>query len=316
MKHKPVLLKESIEALNIKKKGIYVDGTLGGGGHSAKIAEALEGTGQLIVIDQDPCAINRGRERLKAYNNISFIENNFSNIANILYNLNIKKIDGFLMDLGVSSFQLYDIQRGFSYNEDAALDMRMNPNIDLTAAKIINSYSKQDLSQIFRIYGEEPFAWEIAKNIEKKRSIKQIENTLELVKIIKESITEKQKKKKGHPGKRIFQALRIEVNKELSALKKALEDSEKYLSIRGRLVVITFHSLEDRIVKRFIKDKEKPCNCPSDFPICICGKVSTLKNVTKKVILPSKDELLSNNRARSAKLRVAEKIQEDKYVSS
>ncbi|AMP20165.1 16S rRNA (cytosine(1402)-N(4))-methyltransferase [endosymbiont 'TC1' of Trimyema compressum] len=308
MKHESVLLKESIEALNIKKKGIYVDGTLGGGGHSAKIAEALEGTGQLIVIDQDPYAIGRGKERLKAYNNITFVENNFSNIAIILENLNIEKIDGFLMDLGVSSFQLDDGQRGFSYHKDAALDMRMNPNIAVTAARIINSYSKEDLAQIFRLYGEEPFAWQIAKNIEKKRSIKPIENTLELVEIIKESMTEKEKKKKGHPGKRVFQALRIEVNRELSALEKALEDSEKYLSIGGRLVVITFHSLEDRIVKHFIKDKEKPCKCPPDFPVCTCGKVSTLRNVTRKVILPAEDELVRNNRARSAKLRVAEKI--------
>ena len=308
MNHESVLLKESIEALNIKKMGIYVDGTLGGGGHSAKIAEALEGTGQLIAIDQDPYAISYGKERLKIYNNITFVKNNFSNIATILENLNIKKIDGFLMDLGVSSFQLDDRQRGFSYHRDAILDMRMDPNSTLTAAQIINNYSKEDLAQIFRLYGEEPFAWQIAKNIEKKRSIKPIKNTLELVEIIKESMTEKEKKKKGHPGKRVFQALRIEVNKELNALEKALEDSEKYLSIYGRLVVITFHSLEDRIVKYFIKNKEKPCKCPPDFPVCTCGKISVLKNVIRKIILPTDNELARNNRARSAKLRVAEKI--------
>ena len=308
MKHESVLLKESIEGLNIKKEGIYIDGTLGGGGHSEKIAEALEGTGKLIVIDQDPYAIGCGKERLKAYNNIIFVENNFSNIASILEMLNIEKIDGFLMDLGVSSFQLDDGQRGFSYHEDALLDMRMNPKATVTAAQIVNTYYKEDLAKIFRLYGEEPFAWQIAKNIEKRRILKPIETTLELVDIIKSSMTEKEKKKKGHPGKRVFQALRIEVNGELSALEKALEDSEEYLSIGGRLVVITFHSLEDRIVKHFIKDKEKPCKCPPDFPVCTCGKVSTLKNITRKVILPDEDELLKNNRARSAKLRVAEKI--------
>lgn len=308
MKHESVLLDESIEGLNIKKDGIYVDGTLGGGGHSLAIAQALCGTGRLIVIDQDPYAIAKGKERLAAFDNVTFVKNNFSNITSILDELEIEFIDGFLMDLGVSSFQLDDGDRGFSYHEDAALDMRMNPEAPLTAKIIVNDYSKEDLAQLFRKYGEEPYAWPIAKKIEKNRAEKPIETTLELVDIIKSGMPEKEKKKKGHPGKRVFQSLRIEVNGELKALEKALADSEKRLAKEGRLVVITFHSLEDRIVKHFIKEKENPCQCPSDFPICTCGKVSTLKNKTRKVILPKEAELDQNNRARSAKLRVAEKI--------
>lgn len=307
-KHVSVLLQESIEALNIKSDGIYVDCTLGGAGHSSEILKQLSEKGRLIGIDQDTNALKAAEEKLKNYKNVTFVHDNFSNIDNILRDLNIDKVDGILMDLGVSSHQLDEAERGFSYMQDAPLDMRMNRDNMFSAYEIVNNYSLEDLYRIIRDYGEEKFAKRVAQFIVDRRAKKPVASTLELVEIIKAAIPAKARREGPHPAKRTFQAIRIEVNKELQILNKAIEDSVQNLSSRGRIAIITFHSLEDRIVKTKFKEMENPCTCPSEFPICICGKKPIIKVVSRKPIDPSEEEVEHNPRSRSAKLRVGEKI--------
>lgn len=307
-KHVSVLLDECIEALNIKKDGIYVDCTLGGAGHSSEILKRLSHKGRLIGIDQDEDALEAAKERLKEYNNVTFVHNNFYNIDSILTQLDIDKVDGILMDLGVSSYQLDEADRGFSYMNDAPLDMRMNRQEEFSAYNVVNEYSEEELFRIIKSYGEERFSKKIAKCIVRERTNKPIETTFELVKIIKGAIPAKFRREGPHPAKRTFQAIRIEVNKELEILNETLEDGIERLNADGRMAVITFHSLEDRIVKQKFRELENPCTCPSDFPICICGKVPKIKAVKKKAIEPSQYELENNPRSRSAKLRVAKKI--------
>lgn len=307
-KHKAILLDECIENLNIKKDGIYVDGTLGGGGHSFSILRKLNNTGLLIGIDRDKDAINAATNKLKEYNNFKTVHDNNSNIANILKELNIDKIDGMLLDLGVSSYQLDEADRGFSYMHDAKLDMRMNREDNFSAYDVVNNYSEGKLASIFKEYGEERYSKSIARKICEERKEKYIETTFELVDIIKSAMPKAALNEKQHPAKRVFQAIRIEVNEELIRLKKTIEDIVSVLSKNGRLVIITFHSLEDKIVKHTFEELEGRCTCPKDFPVCVCGYVSHGKIVTKKPIVCSEEELKENPRARSAKLRVFERI--------
>lgn len=307
-KHIPVLLNETIENLNIKEDGIYIDCTLGGGGHSREILKRLSNKGLLIGIDQDIDAINFAKKKLSEYDNKIFVHDNFYNIDSIIKSLNIGKVDGILMDLGVSSFQLDIPERGFSYMNDAPLDMRMNRESDFSAYDVVNKYDETKLRKIIENYGEERFAKNISHNIVKYRKLRPIETTYELVDIIKASIPAKFKRTKHHPAKKTFQAIRIEVNGELKILDKAIDDSIKNLKPQGRIAIITFHSLEDRIVKDKFKFMENPCTCPKDFPMCVCGKKPELKRVTKKPITASKCEIDTNPRSRSAKLRVGEKI--------
>jgi len=307
-KHVPVLLNECIEALNIKEDGIYVDCTLGGAGHSSEIIKKLSPKGKLIGIDQDRNAIDAAKEKLKDYNNVIYVHDNFINIENILMNLEIPKVDGLLMDLGVSSHQLDVAERGFSYMQEAPLDMRMNRENDFSAFDMINEYSEEEITKVIRNYGEEKFAKRIAKFIIDKRANKPIETTLELVDIIKAAIPAKYRRDGPHPAKRTFQAIRIEVNQELQILNKAIEDGVKSLNVKGRIAIITFHSLEDRIVKVKFKDLQDPCKCPKEFPICACGKKPIVKIMSRKPINPSTLEVEENPRSRSAKLRVCEKI--------
>ena len=307
-KHKAILLDECIENLNIKKDGIYVDGTLGGGGHSFSILRKLNNTGLLIGIDRDKDAINAATNKLKEYNNFKTVHDNNSNIANILKELNIDKIDGMLLDLGVSSYQLDEADRGFSYMHDAKLDMRMNREDNFSAYDVVNNYSEGKLAGIFKEYGEERYSKSIARKICEERKEKYIETTFELVDIIKSAMPKAALNEKQHPAKRVFQAIRIEVNEELIRLKKTIEDIVSVLSKNGRLVIITFHSLEDKIVKHTFEELEGRCTCPKDFPVCVCGYVSHGKIVTKKPIVCSEEELKENPRARSAKLRVFERI--------
>lgn len=306
-KHVSVLLNESIEALNIRENGIYVDCTLGGGGHTLEILNKLKGTGQVIGIDQDTNALKAAKERLKEFKNVIYIHDNFYNIKNILDNLDIEGVDGILMDLGVSSHQLDEAERGFSYMKNAPLDMRMNRENSLSAYEVVNNYSEEELYKIIKDYGEDRFAKKIAWHIVEGRKLKPIETTLELVDIIKTAIPGKFQRE-GHPAKKTFQAIRIEVNRELSILDKAVTDSIGKLKKEGRLAVITFHSLEDRLIKNKFKEQENPCTCPKDFPMCICGKVPTIKIITKKPVEPGMEELNANSRSKSAKLRVAEKL--------
>ncbi|MFU0823763.1 16S rRNA (cytosine(1402)-N(4))-methyltransferase RsmH [Clostridium sp.] len=306
-KHVSVLLNEVIEALNIKENGIYVDCTLGGAGHSSEILKRLSPEGRLIGIDQDTNAIKAAKERLKGYSNVTYVHDNFYNIDCILKELNIDGVDGVLMDLGVSSYQLDTAERGFSYMKDAPLDMRMNTEKSISAYEIVNEYSEEELFGIIRDYGEEKFAKKIARNIVSSRNIKPIETTLELVDVIKRSIPIKFQQG-GHPAKKTFQAIRIEVNKELEILNKAVEDSIKNLNSGGRIAIITFHSLEDRIIKTKFKELQNPCTCPKEFPVCVCGKKPVIDIITKKPIEPSEEEKDSNPRSRSSKLRVAQKI--------
>lgn len=306
-KHVSVLLEETIEALNIKEDGIYVDCTLGGGGHSYEILKRLSDRGRIIGIDQDISALNAAKERLKEFCNVTYVYNNFYNIDEILKELNIDKIDGIIMDLGVSSYQLDEAERGFSYMKDAPLDMRMNRNNELSAYDVVNNYSEDALYKIIKDYGEDNFAKRIAKFIVERRERKTIKTTGELVEIIKDAIPAKFQKD-GHPAKRTFQAIRIEVNKELEILDKAVEDSIEHLNKGGRIAIITFHSLEDRKIKVKFKELENPCTCPSDFPMCVCGKKPLIKLVNKKPIDPSEEEKKINSRSKSAKLRVAERI--------
>ena len=305
MKHISVLLNEGIEGLNIKEDGIYVDATLGGGGHSSEILKRLT-TGHLYSFDQDDFAINKARERLSAIgDNFTIIKSNFVNLKEELNKLGVFKIDGIIYDLGVSSFQFDDPERGFSYKYDAYLDMRMDQGADLTAHYIVNNYSAQDLGTIFAKYGEDPFAFKIAKTIVDKRSVKEINTTLELVDVIKSALPQKILNKKGHPAKQVFQALRIAVNDELQVFEKSLLQAIDMLNIGGRCAVITFHSLEDRICKHTFKEYSE-IKVPKGLPIVIT-ELAPLKLITKSPILPSEEELEYNNRAHSAKLRVAEK---------
>ncbi|MCI6277785.1 MAG: 16S rRNA (cytosine(1402)-N(4))-methyltransferase RsmH [Clostridium sp.] len=307
-KHVSVLLEECMQGLNIKENGIYVDCTMGGAGHSSEILKHLSKKGRLIGIDQDNDALKASKERLKDYENVTYVHNNFYNIYDILESLNIEKVDGILMDLGVSSYQLDNGERGFSYMKDAPLDMRMDRDNGLSAYEVVNKYSLEELYKVIKEYGEEKFAKRIAQFIVSRREDKPIETTFELVDIIKAAIPAKARREGPHPAKRTFQAIRIEVNSELAILNKAIEDSIEKLNEGGRLAIITFHSLEDRIVKTKFKELEKPCTCPKEFPICICGKKPKVKVITRKPIDPSEEELEINPRSRSAKLRVAEKI--------
>lgn len=308
--HYSVLLNETIENLNIKPDGIYVDGTLGGGGHAYQVASRLSEKGRLIGIDQDADAIAAAGERLKEFGDkITIIRSNYANMKEELHRIGVEKVDGIVLDLGISSFQLDTPERGFTYrDENAPLDMRMDDRQSLTAKDIVNGYSEMDLYRIIRDYGEDKFAKNIAKHIVQERAKKPIETTGELTEIIRASIPMKVQMTGGHPAKRTFQAIRIELNKELEVLQDNLDDMIDLLNPGGRICIITFHSLEDRIVKTNFKRNENPCTCPSDFPVCVCGKKSKGKVVTRKPILPSEEELEVNSRSKSAKLRVFERV--------
>ena len=305
--HISVLLNETIEGLNIKPDGIYADGTLGGAGHSYQIASKLNGLGRLIGFDQDEDAITASTERLKEFKNVTIVRSNYRNMKEELNNRGINKVDGILLDLGVSSYQLDTVSRGFSYKEAAPLDMRMDNRNEVTARDIVNNYSQGDLFRIIRDYGEDKFAANIAKHIVMNREIKPIETTTELAEIVKAAIPMKFRKQGGHPAKQTFQAIRIELNSELSVLKESLMDMIDLLNPNGRICIITFHSLEDRIVKNIFKEAEDPCTCPKNFPTCVCGKKSKGKVITRKPILPSEEELKLNLRSKSAKLRIFER---------
>ena len=307
--HYSVMLGECIDALNIKPNGIYVDGTTGGGGHSYEIASRLSAGGRLICIDQDSDALRAAGERLAPFSNrVTFVKSNFSNVANVLDDLGIEKIDGLLLDLGVSSYQLDTPERGFSYNSDAPLDMRMDKDAGLSAYEVVNTYSESELRRILFDYGEESFAPKIASAIVAYRAQKPVETTFELTNIIKSVMPKKLLAVGHHPAKKTFQAIRIEVNSELSVIAPTIESAVERLSPGGRLAIITFHSLEDRCVKQTYTKCAQGCTCPPDFPVCICGNKPKIALVSKKPILPSKEELDVNHRSHSAKLRVAEKI--------
>ena len=305
-KHKSVLLNECIEGLNIEPDGIYVDGTLGGAGHSIKIVEKLSKNGRLVGIDRDTEALKAAKEKLKDYSNVTYVHGNHDDIKSVLQDLNIEEVDGILLDLGVSSYQLDEKARGFSYIGNSRLDMRMDQEQNLTAEIVVNEYKEEELSKIIFDYGEERFAKNIARNICEYRKQKRIETTEELVNIIEKSIP-KSKQNDGHPAKRTFQAIRIEVNDEIKPLKNTVKNSIDVLKKGGRLVVITFHSLEDRAVKEAMIDAEGKCTCPKDLPYCVCGAISLGKMITKKPILPTEEEQEENSRSRSAKLRIFEK---------
>lgn len=307
--HYSVLLNETIENLNIKPDGIYVDGTLGGGGHAYQVASRLSEKGRLIGIDQDADAIAAAGERLKEFGDkITIIRSNYANMKEELHRIGVEKVDGIVLDLGVSSFQLDTPERGFTYrDENAPLDMRMDDRQSLTAKDIVNGYSEMDLYRIIRDYGEDKFAKNIAKHIVAARKQKPIETTGELNEIIKAAIPAKMRAEGGHPSKRTFQAIRIECNHELEVLKDSLNELIDLLNPGGRLCIITFHSLEDRIVKTAFRQAANPCTCPPNFPVCVCGKVSRGTVITGKPILPGEEEMESNSRAKSAKLRIFEK---------
>lgn len=307
-KHYSVMLEECIEMLDIKEDGIYVDCTLGGAGHSKKILKKLSPKGRLIGIDQDLDALKAAKEKLKDFNNVTYVHNNFYNIKDILESLGIEKVDGILMDLGVSSYQLDQGERGFSYMKEAALDMRMNREEAFSAYNVVNEYSEDELFRILRDFGEEKFSRRIASRIVEKRKVKPVETTLELVKIIDECIPAKFKREGGHPAKRTFQGIRIEVNSELSILDRAIGDGIEALNKDGVMAIITFHSLEDRIVKNKFRDLVDPCKCPKDLPMCVCGKKPIIKLINKKPIEATKEELDNNSRSKSAKLRGCKKI--------
>lgn len=307
-KHESVLLKECIEGLQIDKNGIYVDGTLGGAGHSLEIVKKLRGNGLLVGIDQDQQALENAKLKLKDYEkNIKLVHNNFKNIHRVLDGLGLQEIDGMLLDLGVSSHQLDTVERGFSYMQDSELDMRMDTNADLTAKTIVNNYSEEELHRIIKEYGEENWAKRIANFIVEERKNKEITRSEELVNIIKRAIPKKARDRGPHPAKRTFQALRIEVNNELGIIDNTIKAVLPFLKTKGRLVIITFHSLEDRIVKNTYKELEQSCVCPKEFPVCTCEKRSQIKIITRKPITPSEEELEINPRSRSAKLRIMEK---------
>ena len=307
-KHKSVLLYETVDELNIKPDGIYVDGTLGGGGHSYEIASRLSGKGRLIGIDQDEDAIKAASKRLEPFKDrVTIVRNNYCNMDKVLNDLSIDKVDGIMLDLGVSSYQLDTAERGFTYNVDAKLDMRMDQRQEVTARDIVNDYSEYDLYRIIRDYGEDRFAKNIAKHIVAARKEKPIETTFELNDIIKAAIPMKVRATGGHPSKRTYQAIRIELNRELEVLENSIDMMIDRLNKEGRLCIITFHSLEDRIGKVRFKNNENPCTCPPSFPTCVCGKKSKGKVITRKPIVPSDEELEENSRSKSSKLRVFER---------
>lgn len=308
--HISVLLNECIDNLIIKPDGVYCDCTLGGGGHSYEIAKRLNKDGLLIGIDQDTDALEASSERLKEFDNVKYVHSNFSDIKNIVEGLGLGQdsVNGFLLDLGVSSHQLDEADRGFSYNHDAPLDMRMDVTCPLSADKVVNEYTEDELYRIIRDYGEERWAKRIAQFIVKERSIKPIETTFELVSVIKKAVPKKARADGPHPAKRTFQAIRIEVNNELGILEDAVNDMVELLKPKGRICIITFHSLEDRIVKNVFRKLENPCTCPRDFPVCVCGKKPQVRIITRKPIIPDDKELEYNHRSRSAKLRVVEKL--------
>ena len=306
-KHKPVMLSECIEGLNIKPDGIYVDGTLGGAGHSKEIAKILSKDGLLIGIDRDDDALKAAKENLKEFQNVKFVKDNHDNIKQILEDLKIEKVDGILLDLGVSSYQLDERNRGFSYLGENELDMRMDKTQELTAQKVVNTYSEEKLANIIYEYGEERFSRQIAKNICEERKQKEIVTTKQLVEIIEKSIP-KSKQNDGHPAKRTFQAIRIEVNDEIKPLYNTIKNCIDCLNDNGRLCVITFHSLEDRAVKNAMNDAKGKCTCPSDLPYCVCGSKSLGKIITRKPIVATEEELEQNSRSKSAKLRIFERV--------
>ncbi len=306
--HKSVLLEETIDSLNVKPDGIYVDGTLGGGGHAFQVCKRLGEYGRIIGIDQDADAIAAATDRLKGYKDkVVIVRSNYENIRTVLQDLGIRKVDGIYLDLGVSSYQLDTADRGFTYREDAPLDMRMDQRKEETAADIVNTYSEFDLYRIIRDYGEDKFAKNIAKHIVKAREDHPIETTGQLIEIIKAAIPMKVRAVGGHPAKKTFQAIRIELNQELEVLNNSIDTMIDLLNPGGRLSIITFHSLEDRIVKTRFRNNENPCTCPPDFPVCVCGKVSKGRVVTRKPILPGEEELEENKRSKSSKLRVFER---------
>lgn len=306
--HKSVLLDETINGLNIKPDGIYVDGTLGGGGHAYEVCTRLGTKGSIIGIDQDAAAIEAADARLKDFGEkVTIVRSNYCDMKSRLHELGIDKVDGIILDLGVSSYQLDTAERGFSYREDAPLDMRMDTRQKMTARDIVNDYSEMDLYRVIRDYGEDKFAKNIAKHIVAQRGKDPIETTGQLTEIIRGAIPMKYQKKSGHPAKRTFQAIRIELNRELEVLRDTLDDMIELLNPGGRVCIITFHSLEDRIVKSAFKKNENPCTCPPDFPVCVCGNVSKGSIVTRKPILPSKYEMEANSRSKSAKLRIFER---------
>lgn len=305
--HKTVLISETLLALEIKEDGVYVDGTAGGGGLSKQIAKKLSSKGKLICIDRDPDAIEVCKERLGSFENVSIVHGNFSDISSIVENLGISKIDGVVLDLGVSSHQLDLAERGFSYNQDAPLDMRMSKE-GKSAYDVVNFMSYEEIRNIISMYGEERFAPKIARAIVKRREKNLIKTTKELAEIVKESVPFSAKRDSGHPARKTFQAIRIYVNNELKNLEVGLDESLKLLEKDGIIAIITFHSLEDRIVKQKMNSWAKGCTCPSDFPVCVCGKKPEVKVLTKKPIIPSDEEVDVNFRSRSAKLRVCKKI--------
>ena len=308
-KHKSVLLYETVDEWNIKPDGIYVDGTLGGGGHSYEIAGRLSEGGRLIGIDQDEDAIKAASKRLEPYmDRVTIVRNNYCNMDKVLDELGIDKVDGIMLDLGVSSYQLDAADRGFTYNVDTALDMRMDQRQEITAKDIVNEYSEFDLYRIIRDYGEDRFAKNIAKHIVAARQEKPIETTFELNDIIKAAIPMKVRATGGHPSKRTYQAIRIELNKELEVLENSIDMMIDRLKPEGRLCIITFHSLEDRIVKTRFRNNENPCTCPPSFPACVCGKVPKGRVITRKPVVPTDEEINENSRSKSSKLRVFERV--------
>ena len=308
--HRSVLLEETIDGLQIIPDGIYVDGTLGGGGHSYEVCRRLGDKGSIIGIDQDAAAIEAAGIRLKDFGEkVTIVRSNYRDMKSKLHELGIDKVDGIILDLGVSSYQLDTAERGFSYRADAPLDMRMDTRQQITARDIVNDYGEEELYRVIRDYGEDKFARNIAKHIVMERGEHPIETTGELTEIVRRAIPMKYQKRSGHPAKRTFQAIRIELNRELEVLRDSLDDMIELLNPGGRLCIITFHSLEDRIVKSAFKKNENPCTCPPDFPVCVCGKVSKGSIVTRKPILPGEEEMELNSRSKSAKLRIFERGQ-------
>ena len=308
--HRSVLLEETIDGLHIIPDGIYVDGTLGGGGHSYEVCRRLGDKGSIIGIDQDAAAIEAAGIRLKDFGEkVTIVRSNYRDMKSKLHELGIDKVDGIILDLGVSSYQLDTAERGFSYRADAPLDMRMDTRQQITARDIVNGYGEEELYRVVRDYGEDKFARNIAKHIVMERGKHPIETTGELTEIVRRAIPMKYQKRSGHPAKRTFQAIRIELNRELEVLRDSLDDMIELLNPGGRLCIITFHSLEDRIVKSAFKKNENPCTCPPDFPVCVCGKVSKGSIVTRKPILPGEEEMELNSRSKSAKLRIFERGQ-------
>ena len=307
-KHTSVMLMETVDNLKVKPEGVYVDGTLGGGGHAFEVCKRLCATGRFIGIDQDEAAIAAAGERLSPFGDrVTIVRSNYCNMVAEVKKLGIESVDGIVLDLGVSSYQLDEGKRGFSYREDALLDMRMDQRQDKTAGDIVNTYSEMELFKIIRDYGEDKFAKNIAKHIVMERQKHPIRTTFELTEVIKHAIPAKVRASGGHPAKKTFQAIRIELNRELEVLRQSLDGMIEMLGDGGRISIITFHSLEDRIVKNIFKENEDPCICPPSFPVCVCGRRSKGKVITRKPILPSKKELEENPRSKSAKLRVFER---------